>query len=336
MAAPDFSKQTIETLAQRSRYQCSNPDCAVQTIGPNSDPEKTTTIGEAAHIFGAKPGSARYDIKMSDVTRAAITNGIWLCRNCHGKIDRDTILYSAELLLSWRKSHEDYVLRELGTRGDRIRHEMNMRRLDFLAAYPPLIQRIAIDKPSGWEWRFAAELMRHLNNPEFKRLRNLRAGHYYHPYAGVALEDVISWITERTQVMSRLLPPLAHLFDRLTASFGPPGESGEIEEISDVCNLIHNMLFEMVSHEEILHFTPLPTEAEELREILSDLIGRNTREIEELPSKLDEIIAMIGTEHGGTTENPLIINWKVPFDIPEHLNDQFVNALDRYVSAVAD
>ena len=122
MAIPDFSKQMIETLARRARFQCSNPDCGAQTVGPNSDPNKATMIGEAAHVHGAKSGSMRYDVTMSDVTRAAITNGIWLCRNCHGKIDRDAVKYPVDLLFAWRKAHEDRVLRELGTPGDRIRY----------------------------------------------------------------------------------------------------------------------------------------------------------------------------------------------------------------------
>ncbi|QSW88265.1 MULTISPECIES: hypothetical protein [Flavobacterium] len=43
---PDFNKTTIDTLAKRAGYKCSNPDCRVNTIGPNSDPEKSTKIGE--------------------------------------------------------------------------------------------------------------------------------------------------------------------------------------------------------------------------------------------------------------------------------------------------
>lgn len=68
---------------------CSNPDCGIHTFGLNSIPDKAITIGEAAHICGAKLGSTRYDPLMSDMTRAAIINGLWLCRNCNEKIDRD-------------------------------------------------------------------------------------------------------------------------------------------------------------------------------------------------------------------------------------------------------
>lgn len=95
---PDFNKKTIDTLAKRAAYKCSNPDCRVVTVGPNSDTTKSTVIGEAAHIFGARPNSKRYCTRMTDAARAEITNAIWLCRNCHKLIDMDENLYTSEVL----------------------------------------------------------------------------------------------------------------------------------------------------------------------------------------------------------------------------------------------
>lgn len=330
MTAPDFSKPTIDTLAKRARFQCSNPDCGSQTVGPNSDPEKATTIGEAAHIMGAKPGAVRYDAAMSDVTRAAITNGIWLCRNCHGQIDRDAVKYPAELLFAWRKDHEARAARELGTRGDRIRYEIEMAHLDFLAGYPPIIQRIVIDKPDGWEWRFVAELMRYLNKPQFKRLKNLQAGHYYNPQPRVQSDQFLDWMTERTHVMSNLVSPLAGLIDRLTASWGEPGEPADIEEMHDVCVLIRDALSAIIDFEESLHFAHIPEEGEAIRTVLMNAVGSNAAKLAEIPKKLDEMVAMIDTDHGGTVEEPLIVRWTFPFDLPDDFNERFDEALRQY------
>ena len=330
LVAPDFSKSTIDTLARRARFQCSNPDCGAHTVGPNSDPAKATTIGEAAHIMGAQPGAARYDAAMSDATRAAVTNGIWLCRNCHGQIDRDATRYSAELLFAWRKDHEDRVARELGTRGDRIRHETEMAALDFLSSYPAIIQRIVIDKPEGWEWRFVAELMRHLNKPQLKRLRNLQSGHYYSPQPRVQRDQFLGWITERTHVMSNLVGPLAGLLDRLNTSWGAPGEPGDIEEMHDVCILIRDALAAIVDLEESLHFAHIPEEGEAVRSVLMNAIGPNAARLAEIPDKLDEAVAMISTEHGGTAEEPLIIHWTLTFELPKDFNKRFDEALRRY------
>lgn len=40
----NFSKQTVEILAKRVTYCCSNPECRKATIGPNVNKNKTTTL----------------------------------------------------------------------------------------------------------------------------------------------------------------------------------------------------------------------------------------------------------------------------------------------------
>jgi hypothetical protein len=44
----DFSKQTIETLADRAGNRCANPHCRKPTSGPRTDPNKAVNIGVAA------------------------------------------------------------------------------------------------------------------------------------------------------------------------------------------------------------------------------------------------------------------------------------------------
>lgn len=336
MAIPEFSKLTIETLGRRARFQCSNPDCGINTVGPNSNPDKAITIGEAAHICGARLGSARYDPLMSDITRAAITNGLWLCRNCHGKIDRDETSFSTDLLFLWRKEHEDRVLAELGTAGEKIRHKIEMEQLSFLTDYPPLLQRIIIDKPEGWEWRFIAELMRHLNKPEVRRLNDLRAGNYFIPLPRVYPENFLSWVTDRTHVMTNLAGVLGKLIDRLTASWGEQGEYADVEEMHDVCVLIRRLLAEIVDHEEFLKFVKIPEEGEELRALLQDIVGRAVDALNEIPQRLEDMVAMISTDHGGTKENPLIVKWTFPFDMPDDHNEKFNAALLRYARTLEE
>jgi len=335
MAAPDFSKKTVDTLARRARFQCSNPNCRAQTIGPNCDPEKSTTIGEAAHIMGAKPGSARFDNSMSDVTRASITNGIWLCRNCHRKIDLDATAFTADLLFAWRKDHEEIVARELGTRGDRLRYDADMAPLNFLAQYPPIIQRIVIDKPTGWEWRFVAELMRHLNEPQFKRLNNLTDGYYYNPVERVSGDEFMEWLIDRTKVMANLTQPLVRLMDRLTASWGEPGEEGNVEEMHDVCILIRDSLINIIDFEEEVHFANIPDDGEEIRSLFKNAIGTNVKKLSIIPEKLDEMVELIEKDHDGTIEQPTVIKWTLEFELPKNFNKKFEEALQRYQHAIA-
>lgn len=38
--SPDFNQKTVDVLAKRAGYVCSNPDCRVSTVGPNSNEKK--------------------------------------------------------------------------------------------------------------------------------------------------------------------------------------------------------------------------------------------------------------------------------------------------------
>lgn len=116
MAAPDFNNETILKLGQRVAYRCSNPDCGVRTIGPNQIPTKATLICEAAHIRGARPGTARYDPQMTDAERADISNGIWLCGDCHKRIDSDPDKFPIDLLKKWKVDAEAQADAHIGKR----------------------------------------------------------------------------------------------------------------------------------------------------------------------------------------------------------------------------
>ena len=77
---------------------------------PHSEPDKAVSVGEAAHIRGARPGSARYDGGMTDEERSAPDNGIWLCRPCAKLIDADPGKYAPDVLHSWKEKHEQWVV----------------------------------------------------------------------------------------------------------------------------------------------------------------------------------------------------------------------------------
>ncbi len=98
----DFKKATIDVLAKRVGYLCSNPDCRRLTVGPNSDVTKSTIIGVAAHITAASPGGPRYKSDLTDIQRIHIENGIWLCNNCSTLIDKDPDIYPVEMLQKWK------------------------------------------------------------------------------------------------------------------------------------------------------------------------------------------------------------------------------------------
>ncbi|MCK6504047.1 SNF2-related protein [Myxococcota bacterium] len=98
-------------------------------------------VGEAAHIRGARPGSARFDPAMTDEERAAITNGIWLCRSCAKLIDDNEDAYDVPLLVMWKDMHETSVVHTMRIPADGA--GTTSRALIQLAASPMTEQEIA-------------------------------------------------------------------------------------------------------------------------------------------------------------------------------------------------
>lgn len=109
MTHPDFSGQTVNSLAKRSAQICSNPGCRKPTSGPHSDDSRAVVIGQAAHIRGARPRAAQFDHEMTDEQRAVPSNGIWLCNVCAKLIDSDPTRFPVDLLYEWKKQHEAWV-----------------------------------------------------------------------------------------------------------------------------------------------------------------------------------------------------------------------------------
>ena len=108
----DFTKKTVELLARRSGGRCSM--CGCSTWGPNDKPYSYTNIGKAAHITAAAEGGPRYDCSMDSETRSSLKNAIWLCSNCHDKVDRNPVEYSVKYLKKLKTDGEERAKREIG------------------------------------------------------------------------------------------------------------------------------------------------------------------------------------------------------------------------------
>lgn len=104
----DFTVDIKRTLAKRAGEKCSL--CGIGTSKPHSDADNFINLGEAAHIKGKRRDKFnRYDERMTDTERSSIENGIWLCRTCHKKIDRDDKKYTVDFLTTTKAKHEQRV-----------------------------------------------------------------------------------------------------------------------------------------------------------------------------------------------------------------------------------
>lgn len=107
-SSPDFTDNTKRILAKMASERCCI--CGELTSKPNFSNDNFVNTGEAAHIFGArKRVDLRFDEKMTDADRKHYLNGIWLCSNCHAKIDKDEKEYTPVKLKQLREEHYNRI-----------------------------------------------------------------------------------------------------------------------------------------------------------------------------------------------------------------------------------
>ena len=109
MSRDEFSMPTKRELALRAAHFCSNPHCLKLTAGPRQGSDRGLGTGHAAHIRGASAKGPRYDAMQDVADRTAITNGIWLCRECGDIVDKDELGHPPELLERWKCNHETMI-----------------------------------------------------------------------------------------------------------------------------------------------------------------------------------------------------------------------------------
>jgi hypothetical protein len=107
MANGYFLKHHKNAARDRVMGHCSNPACLKPTVGPSLEPFEVWVTGQAAHIRGRASTAARHDESMTDDERADPSNLIWLCADCHKKVD-DERRYPATALEQWREQTENY------------------------------------------------------------------------------------------------------------------------------------------------------------------------------------------------------------------------------------
>ncbi len=171
--------------------------------------------------------------------------------------------------------------------------------------------------------------MRYLNRPLFRKIEDLRNGLYVKPQRHVDGEEVIRWVQRRLSEGSNLVSPMVGLLDRLTKSWGLTGKPGNVEEIFHITCLIRDHLEQIVQYEEQIYFVNVPEEYEKLIDLLKNLIGAQAAKLSEIPDFLDQAVSLIGTNHGGTIEDPRVIEETITFDVPKEWTKQMSHEIRR-------
>jgi hypothetical protein len=320
-----FSTATVETLSKRAALLCSNPDCGALTSGPTSESIGAVNLGEAAHIYGRTSTSARYTADLTAAELCDITNGIWLCRNCHKVIDNDPPRFPAELLFQWRRRHEQSVLERLGKPGERLRETLKAEHLRLFAETSYLAQQIVLDRPEHWEYKLTMEILRSGLGEVYERWRHLKHGMYVRKSTVLPANQVAEWLSAKINDASKIIGAVRPLLDEMKAAWGPPGVSGDDRKILTVCKLIVAAGENLLVWEEDVRFVHVP---EAFRDVLSSIQGVAGHQLDQLlkiPNELSSVFSM----DKPTGEHKI----NLVFDVPNDFVTNFGRALQRATKA---
>jgi len=285
-----FSGPVRDLLAKRASWHCSNPACGILTVGPTADETTASNLGEAAHIYGARPGSARYRDEMTDPARADVSNGIWLCCTCHKQADDDPAAHPAELLFEWRRQHERAMGMQLG---QRLAAKVQDR---VLAAYPEagyLAEQIILDRPAAWEYKLTAELLLHLLAPMRRRARNISQGLYAKPLAWISDGEFVPWFQIRMDEVMQQVEVLKNLVENeLAYAWGARGVSGSVDDIYNACLLLRDAANRLLDFEDIVRSTRVSGRFEKANALFKGIALPLIEEVFRVPVFIQEVFSI--------------------------------------------
>lgn len=324
MAVEDrFKQSVIVTLAKRAANRCSNPNCGAITSGPTEEPNGSVNVGEAAHIYGANPGSARYDPDMTSTDRSAITNAIWLCSNCHKLVDDDPIKYPVGLLFEWQKEHERRMAEQVGKVAAEIRQRYEKRYLEEFGRLSYLSERLITEKNKYWEYLLTAEVLRYETAPIIQRWNALQRGLYVKPFVRVKKEDSFEWVSDKLEEVSKISQAFEKLLNKeFSRAWGPPGTAGSAMYIVTTCRLFSEVCASALAWEESVRFARVDERFKEVCNLLAGITATLLDQVEKMPKFLVDTISSKPTS--GIYE--LIIKLTPPDD---EWSDKFYQALKQ-------
>jgi hypothetical protein len=323
MASEDRFKQAIiNTLAKRAANVCSNPDCQAITSGPSAIALESVNVGEAAHIYGANPGSARYAPDMTSADRSSISNAIWVCGNCHKIIDDDPIRFPAGLLFEWQRAHEAHISERIGKAGAEARKRYEVRHLEEFGRLSYLSERLITEKDALWEYRLTSEVLRFETAPILQRWDALKKGLYTQPITKIDRENFVPWFISRLAEAAGIVNSMATLVnDELKLAWGEPGVPGNDIAIVATARLLAEACRASLVWEETVRFVASDEIFDEVRQLLSGTAGRIIDQVRRIPEFLSQ--DFVDGEATGSFKLDLVIS------LSEGWHDQIDAAMER-------
>ena len=334
MATSDrFKQNVIATIAKRAGNRCANPDCGAITSGPADAPTGSVNVGEAAHIYGASPGSARYDGAMASSDRSAITNAIWLCGNCHKLVDDDPDRFPSGLLFEWQRNHEHRIAELVGKSGAEVRRRYEERHLEEFGRLSYVAQRIILEKGQFWEYRLTTETLRFEMTPVLRRWEALKRGLYMKPSERIGKQESMSWMLNRLAEIEHIANAFQELMNvEFARAWGVPGVAGSDIEIVSVCRLYSEMCESALAWEEAIRFIVIEEVFAEIQQLFIGIAGGLIEEAAKVPKFLAESLG----NNPQPGEYNLSLNLTLPEGWEEGISAALKRAADKIMSEIAD
>jgi len=306
-----FLEKTKEILSKRAGNQCSSLYCQVPTSGPHTEDDQSVNVGEAAHIQGANPGSARYDPQMIPEARRSISNGIWLCRKCAKLIDNDEKKYTVSLLFKWKLEHEEKIRSQIESGGVEIEVRKNI--LNIFENESPSAKQIAIDKPEYWEYLLTIELLRSKLSEIKRRANDVTRGLELKPSRKIENENLLLWFHEKVEDYSAIAHLIVEVSNNdLYKAWGEPGEPGDEYMIKRSVDLIDNACKVLIDWDLEIRSTIVNEENEEVLTKMSGWTNEMLNKLDNMHIEMREVLLNKKKGH-------FII--KLDFETPKHFDE---------------
>lgn len=255
---------------------------------------------------------------MTDEERSDPTNGIWLCRICHKKVDADPAAYPSGLLFEWKRAHEARVLSQLGRASD-MRIKVQERLLIDFPGIGYLAEQTILEKPPHWEYKLTAQLLRQFLDPLQDRLRYLSSGFYALPFRRIKRDETEEWVRD----LLANIPSQTEAFGRLVnqgfkRAWGEPGEPGSVIEIYHVCRLMRDACARCIDLEETIRFSMLDDNFSDLSDVFKGTLQGVLDKIFSIPAWIADIF---------TEEKPQgLYQLHLEFTLPEGWGERLLQA----------
>lgn len=133
------SKVTLHLIAAAAG-RCERPDCPTGFLWFDLADGKSVRLAEVAHIVAASDDGPRGDTQTPTEDLVGFANLILLCPTCHTAIDKAPAHFPTQLLLQWKRRHEE-----------RIADVLSVPRLDSRAEAQAHLRRYLAQNKTAWE-----------------------------------------------------------------------------------------------------------------------------------------------------------------------------------------